>query len=375
MKIKFAKPYFSEIEINKLNAVAKQDILVHGKEVSSFENNFSSFCKSNYSLATSSCTTALFMAYKYFNIQKGDEVIVPAQTHVATVQPIVFFNAKPVFVDSKIEDGNINEELIERKINKKTKGISIVHFLGYPVNISKIKKLCKKYNLFLIEDCALSVGAKYKNQHVGTFGDFGCFSFYPVKHITTSEGGMLITQRKDKFNFGKNIRALGVNREFHSRKIPGQYDVKALGLNFRLNEFSSALGNVQLKKINEILRIRKNNFNFLYERIKKLGKFRLFVYDNKDYQNSYYCLSLILPKNISRIKFINFLNSKGVQTSIYYPSIVPNFTFYKKLYGLDSNLFPIAHEISTRSVALPVGPHLNIENMNYIYMTIKQFFK
>ncbi len=373
MKIKFAKPFFSNVEIAKLNKVAKQDILVHGNEVKNFEKNFSHFTDSKYSLATSSCTTALFMAYNFYNLKKNDEVIVPAQTHVATVQPIVFFGAKPVFIDSNIETGNIDENLIESKINKKTRGISIVHFLGYPANISKIKKICKKYKLFLIEDCALALGAKYKNQHVGTFGDFGCFSFYPVKHITTSEGGMLLTQNDSKNIYAKNFRALGVNREFHSRKIPGQYDVKSMGLNFRLNEFSSAIGNVQLKKINNILNLRKKNFNYLYEKIKKLNKFKLFNYE-KDYTNSFYCISIILPKTISRIKLIKYLNSNNIQTSIYYPSIIPNFTYYKKMFNIDHKLYPNAHEISSRSIALPVGPHLNLKDMEYIYNAIKRFF-
>ena len=374
MKIKFAKPFFSKQEINTITRVAQQDILVHGKEVKNFEQVFSNFTQSKYALASTSCTTALLMAYKYFNIKKGDEIIVPAQTHVATVQPIEFFDAKPVFVDSNDYDGNIDVNLIEKKINKKTRGISIVHFLGYPVEMDKLIKICKKYKLFLIEDCALAVGAKFKGQHVGTFGDFGCFSFYPVKHITTTEGGMITFQTKLKNNFITNMRALGVNRDFQNRKIPGQYDVKAVGLNFRLNEISSSLGSVQMKKVDKILKIRGKNFNFLYKKLQQINEIKLFTYNNKDCTNSFYCLSIILSKNISRTKFIKYLISKNIQTSIYYPSIIPNFTFYRNKYNLNINNYKNSHMISTRSVALPVGPHLSIRNMEYIYKTIMKYF-
>ena len=133
-------------------------------------------------------------------LKKGDEVILPSQTHVATAHSIEITGAKPIFVDSDdAQTGNIDIKKIKKKINSRTKAICVVHFLGKPVDMDKISKLTKKHNLYLIEDCALALGAKFKNKHVGTYGDFSAFSFYPAKHITTADGGMLGIKKKVLF--------------------------------------------------------------------------------------------------------------------------------------------------------------------------------
>ena len=186
---------------------------------------------------------------------------------------------------------------------------------------------------------------------------------------------MITLQSKEKNDYISSMRALGVNRDFQNRKIPGQYDVKSVGLNFRLNEISSTLGIVQMSKINKILKIREANFNYLYKKLKEISEISLFNYNDKECTNSYYCLSIMLPKDTSRLKLISYLNAKNIQTSIYYPSIIPNFTYYKKKYKININKFYNSHKISTRSIALPVGPHLNIKNMHFIYKTIKEYFK
>ena len=196
MKIEFGKPFIDQKERNLVNKILKQPILVHGRYTEDFERNFCSFTKSKYAVSVSSCTAGLHMGYLALGIREGDEVIVTSQSHVATAHAIEYVGAKPIFVDCDLKFGNIDINLIESKITKKTKAISIVHFLGMPVDMIHLKKITKKYNLFLIEDCALAVGAKIGKKHVGTFGDIGSFSFYPVKHITTIEGGMITTQKK-----------------------------------------------------------------------------------------------------------------------------------------------------------------------------------
>ena len=153
-------------------------------------------------------------------IKKSDEVIVSSQTHVATAHAIELTGARAIFIDSELKTGNINIDHIKSRINKKTKAISVVHYLGIPVFMDKIMRLAKKYDLLVLEDCALALGSKYKNKHVGLHGDAGVFSFYPAKHMTTAEGGMIILKNKSLYQKIKMIRGIGVNKAFDQRKYP-----------------------------------------------------------------------------------------------------------------------------------------------------------
>ena len=151
---------------------------------------------------------------------------------MATAHAIEIAGGKPVFIDSDDNlTGNIDVNKIEKKINSRTKAICVVHFLGKPVEMDKVVQIAKRNNLYVIEDCALALGAKFKNKHVGTFGDFSAFSFYPAKHITTADGGMLGIKNKKFYEKAKLIKAFGVTKRFQERKVPGEYDVKYLGIN------------------------------------------------------------------------------------------------------------------------------------------------
>ena len=193
----------------------------------------------------------LHLACIAIGLKKGDEVIVPAQTHAATAHAAELTGAKVIFADVDPINGNILVSEILKKINKKTKCIIIVHMTGYPCEMDKIVNICKKNNIKLIEDCAHAIGTKFQNKHAGTFGTCGVFSFYPTKQITTGEGGILITNKKDLINKVKVLKALGVNTPPELRKKQGIYDVTNLGLNYRLTDFQAALA------IGQILRYKK----------------------------------------------------------------------------------------------------------------------
>jgi perosamine synthetase len=210
----------------------------------------------------------MHLVYFALGIGKGDEVIVPAQTHISTAHAVELTGAKPVFVDCDLKTGNISASDIEKKINKKTKAIAVVHFLGIPVNILEIKKIAKKNNIFILEDCALAIGARYNNKHVGTIGDVGVFSFYPVKHFTTGEGGIIITKNKRLSKKLKLLRAFGVNKTFSERK-KGLYNSNYLGLNYRMSEIHAAIGCSQIKKLPSFLKQRKINFDLMYKKISR----------------------------------------------------------------------------------------------------------
>ena len=211
-KIPFARPNISKKEITEVSKTLKSPILVHGPKIIEFENEFQKFTKAPYAVSVSSCTAGMHLIYFTLGLGAGDEVLLPSQSHVATAHAIELTGAKPVFIDVDDLTGNIDVKNIEKFINKKTKAIAIVHFLGIPVDMPKIISIAKKHNLFVLEDCALSLGGRVKNKHTGLLGDAGVFSFYPVKHITTAEGGMIILKNKKLAEKLKLNKAFGVNR-------------------------------------------------------------------------------------------------------------------------------------------------------------------
>jgi perosamine synthetase len=375
MYIPFGLPTIGAQEKKLVNKVLSQPILAHGKQTKEFELEFKKFTNAKYALTTSSCTAGMHLFYMANNIKDGDEVIMPAQTHVATAHAIEAVGAKPIFIDSDNKTGNIDIKKIENAITKKTKVITVVHFVGIPVNMIEICKIAKKYNLLVLEDCALSLGAKINNIHTGLWGDAGVFSFYPVKHITTGEGGMIISKDKKLKKKLAKLKSLGINKNFNDRKTPGLYDCDSFGLNLRMSELNSAIGKIQLKKIKSILNLRKKNFNYLSSRLKYLNSIRVIKNNEKNLKSSNYCLVIILKNKIlvnNRNEIIKYLNKKGIGTSIYYPNPVPYMSFYKKKYKLPNNLFLNAKEISNDSISLPIGPHLNQKKLNFIFLNLKK---
>ncbi len=376
-KIPFGFPLINKAEKLEIRKVLTGYILAHGPRTKRFEKEFCNFTKAPHAISVSSCTTGMHLVYEALNISRGDEVLVPAQTHVATAHAIEHAGAKPIFIDCDYKTGNIDPKKIEQKITKKTKAITVVHFLGLPVEFFEIKKIAKKYNLKIIEDCALSLGAKAKNVHTGLLGDAGIFSFYPVKHITTGEGGMIITKNKNLAKKLRIMRALGVDKSFNERKIPGMYDAKYLGYNYRLSELQSALGIHQIKKVKYFLKIRKRNFEYLYKKLINLKNLRILPSKYKYYEGSFYCMSIILNKKYKKYRknIISLLNKKGIGTSIYYPQPVPRMSYYKKKYNYNKKLFKNSEEISDCSICLPVGAHVSIKDCNYIIKIINAIFK
>ena len=378
MKIPFGLPFIGKEEKNIVKNVLSQPILAHGNQTKKFENNFKKFTKSNYALSTSSCTAGMHLFYLAIGVKKGDEIILPTQTHVATAHAIEAVGGKPIFVDSNFLTGNIDVDEIEKKITKKTKVITVVHFVGIPANMIEICKIARKYKLYVLEDCALSLGSRIKNIHTGLWGDAGVFSFYPVKHITTGEGGMIISKNSKLEKKIKSLKSLGINKNFLDRNTPGLYDCKSFGLNLRMSEINSAIGNVQIKKIPKILKLRALNFKYLKQKLDQFGKsIKIIQNQNKFFSSSNYCLVMVLIEKklySNRKKIIKFLNNSGIGTSIYYPHPVSHMSYYKRKYNIKKNSFINAQEISNNSISLPIGPHLTKKKLDYIYKKLKIIF-
>ena len=371
--IPFGKPIIGEEEKQAVLEVLNGSILVHGPRSKQFEADFGAFTKARNAVSVSSCTAAMHLYYFYLGIGPGDEVIVPAQTHAATAHTVELTGAKPVFVDSDRATGNIDAEQAEYAITENTRVITVVHFLGTPVNMERIMAVARKHNLRVLEDCALAIGTTYKGIHAGLHGDVGCFSFYPVKHMTTAEGGMLITNNEDVAVSISKQKAFGVDRHIGERELPGMYDVKTLGFNYRLNEIQAVLGIEQLKRIDSFLKKREENYLRLEEGLKEIDEIEQFQSSHDEYQSSYYCLSILLNESLSkkRYEIINYFKENGIGTSIYYPKPVPHMTYYREKYGYSETSYPEAARVSYSSIALPVGPHLGVEDMEYICVVLK----
>lgn len=348
-------------------------ILVHGPRATQFENDFAAWTGSPHAITVSSCTAGMHLVWFTLGIGPGDEVIVPAQTHAATSHTVLLTGATPIFVDSEAETGNINIEAIAAAIGPRTKAIAVVHYLGMPVDMTPVMALAKRHGLFVLEDCALAVGTRLDGIHAGMLGDVGVFSFYPVKHMTTAEGGMIITKHADLAAKLRIKKAFGVDKAMHERKVPGIYDVVDLGYNYRMNEIQAAIGIEQLKKVGNFLDRRAENFAALDAGLRDVEPLQLFRADGGRFKSSHYCFNMMLPEPWAarRTDIILKLNARGIGTSVHYPGPVPQMSYYREKFGHKPSDHPVAGWISTCSVALPVGPHLNRNDMSRIVDAVK----
>jgi len=374
MKIPFGKPLIGSEEKAAVMEVLESPILVHGQKAIDFEEAFAEYTKAPHAVSVSSCTAGMHLIYFTLGYGPGDEVIVPAQTHVATAHAVELTGARAVFVDVDPLTGNIDIDQIEAAISPRTKAIAVVHYLGVPVDMPRVSALAKRHGLFLLEDCALAPGTWLDDVHAGLHGDAGVFSFYPVKHLTTAEGGMIILKDGELAGRLRHLKAFGVNRTHGERKIPGMYDAVALGFNYRMSEIHAAIGIEQMKKLPSFLVRRRENHERLETGLKGVSAVTILPQPiDKRFCSSHYCLGLMLDEKIAdkRPILMEALGEKGVGTSIYYPQPVPRMTYYRERYGYEEKRFASAAAISDRIVALPVGPHLGLSEMDYILESIE----
>jgi perosamine synthetase len=376
-KIPFGRPWITDAEKNAVLQVLSGDVLTHGPQAHAFEKEFAAFIGGGHCLTTSSGMAALHLAYWQLGIGAGDEVIVAAQTHVATAHAVEFVGAKPVFADCDRVTGNMDPAKIEALITPRTRAIGLVHYAGIPCDMDAIMAIAERHKLKVIEDCALALGTRWRGKHAGLFGDAAIVSFYPVKHITTGDGGMFVTRHADLAAKVAKARAFGVDRTFGERAIPGVYDVPTLGINYRMSDINSAIGRKQLERLNIMLDKRRNNFQRLKAALSKLENVSILDVQAKHAENSHYCLTAVLEGDVGtkRNALVAKLNAAGVGTSVYYPHPVPRLKYYQDKYGYNPSHFPNAARISDCAIALPVGPHVGDEDMDYIARNFAQALK
>ncbi len=368
LDIPFGRPWITDEERCAVMDVLRGHILTHGPNCKAFEEGFVEMMGGGGAVTTSSCMASLHLSWINLGVGRGDEVILPSTTHVATAHAVALCGATPVFVDSDPATGNMRLDDIEAKITPNTKAIGLVHYIGIPMDMAEVMKIADGHGLCVVEDCALGVGARVDGKHVGLFGHTGSYSFYPVKHITCGEGGMLVSKDAGLIKEIANFRGFHYDKSQPQPKPPGLYDVDGLGMNYRMSEMQAALGRVQLGKIPEILRIRRDNFAALKAGLNDIDGVRVLDSTEKRLESSHYCVIAVLEGELAekRDSLALSLNAMGVGTSIYYPHPIGRLSYYREKFGYDASRFQVAEQLADHAVALPCGPHLGLEDMRNI---------
>ncbi len=346
-----------------LNKIFASGNFIKGSILEEFEREFAKFIGSRYCTGVASGTDALYLSLLSLGIKKEDEVILPVNTFIATVYAVLYTGAKPVFIDIDPETFNINSELIESKITSNTKAIIPVHLYGLPAEMDRIMKISGKHRLFVIEDACQAHGAVYKGKSVGTFGDLAAFSFYPSKNLgACGDGGAIVTNSAKLNKLIKSLSEYG---------FTSKYTYNRIGINSRLDNIQAAILKVKLKYLNQWNKKRRALANY-YSKI--LNKEMPFIKTPVIGNNSFSTYHLYVIRTPRRTKLAKFLSSRRIQTMIHYP--IP-LHLQKSLtcLGYKKGDFPVAEEISTDILSLPLYPELTNKQQDYVVESIKIFFK
>ena len=357
----------NESEKKELLSVISSGWFTEAKKTKKFEKMFANFTGSKYACAVTSGTAGLYLALNALGIKNKDEVIVPDLTFVASPNSIYANNAKPVLTDIERNTLNLDPNLVEKKISKKTKAIMAVNFNGRTSNIKILKEIAKKNNLRLIEDAAHSLGSYFSGKHQGTMSDIGVFSFSTPKIITTGQGGMIVTNNKNLFkkcmalkDFGREIGA--------KKKMMSAFNHQTIGYNFKFTEFQAAVGISQMRKLKKRMKIKKNMFKVYHELLKDINEIEFIQTDLSNITP--WMMDILIKTKGKKLKLINFLNKNNIESRIFYPPI-HRLSIYKK----SDKKFPVTTNISDRGLWLPSSVTLKEGDIIKISNLIKKFFQ
>lgn len=394
---------FDEEEINNAICAARDCWWTEGRWAKQFETDFKKFLGVKYvslvnSGSSANLVTVASLTSKIFGdcrLKPGDEFITTPVAFPTTVNPGIQYGLIPVFVDSQLENLNIDASKIEKAITKKTKLIMIAHTLGKPFNLDKIVKLAKKYNLWLIEDCCDALGSRYNGQLVGTFGDIATFSFYPAHQITTGEGGAVITNNPLIHKSIRQFRDWGrdcwcdtgkddtCGKRFKRKlgNLPYGYDHKysysQIGYNLKLTDFQAAIGVAQLKKLPRFIKTRQRNYRNLYQFFQKYKKYFLLMKENKDEEISYFGFPLIVQTKapFTRNQLTEYLEKNKIGTRNVFSGNLLRHPAYLKLKNKykGAGSMKNADSVMNNAFWLGVYPGITGEMLGYVKKTIREF--
>lgn len=372
--IPYGKQTISEDDINSVIKVLKSDFLTTGPTIKEFEDEIASYCGVKYCVAVSNGTAALHLSSLVL-LEKNDKVLSTPNSFLATSNSILYVNAKPIFVDIQ-EDGNIDLDLCEEELKKDSsiKAIYVVHFSGNPVNQRKLQYLKETYNIKILEDCAHSIGAKIDGIKAGSCANSDCsiFSFHPVKHITTGEGGAITTNSKELYEKLLLLRNHGMSLK--ANIAPLHYDMIELGFNYRLGDISCALGLSQLKKLDSFLYLRRSIAKRYDDFFSKTNFIKpLYPFTNNSAYHLYVIKIDFEKLNIDKKEFVLKMKENNIGLQLHYIPINKQ-PYYKNL-GYGDEITPLMDEYYKKAISLPIYPNLTHEEQNYVCEKILEILK
>jgi len=367
-KISLSKPDITEKEQKAVLEVLKTSSLSLGKKYLEFEKIVAKFVGVKHAVTVNSGTSGLHLIIRALGIGEGDEVITTPFSFIASSNCILFEKAKPVFVDIDEKTFNIDVKKIEEKITKKTKAILAVDVFSQPADWQELKRIAKKHKLFLIEDSAEALGSEYMGKKCGSFGDAGIFAFYPNKQITTGEGGIILTNNKKIADFCRSSANQG------RKVVDGKWlEHIMLGYNYRLDEMSCALGIVQMQRIKEIIKKRVKVADLYNKKLKNIEGLET-PHIKPGNQLSWFVYVIKLADKFGGKKKDNIMAEmvkRGIQCGKYFQTIHLQ-PFYKKEFGYKEGSFPIAENISKRTIALPFHSNLSEKEIDFVVENLKK---
>ncbi len=356
-----------KVILKSVDKSLSSESIFFGNELNKFESEFNKLNKSKFGLAVGSGTEALYIALKCFNIGFGDEVITVSNSAIPTVSAINSTGAKATFVDIR-DDYLIDPEKIIKKINKKTKAIIPVHLYGHPCDMEKICKIANRYKLKVIEDCAQAQGATIKNKYVGTFGDAGCFSFYPTKILGAyGDGGFITVKSKNICEKMKRIRFYGIEKNNKKNKFYGKYYSNEPGVNSRIDEVQLAILNIKIKQVKKNIKTRLNIANFYNKELKDTS-----LKLPKVLKNNKHVFHLYTVYHKKRETIIKKLNRANIKINIYYPYPIHQMKGYKKNFNSNKDRLPITEKLSKGIFSLPLYPEISDKDLFKITKNLKK---
>lgn len=378
-KIPITRPFIGDEELEALRAPLESGWLVQGPEVAKFEDSFSRFTGAKHSAATSSCTTALHLAVAALGLKSGDEVIVPAFTWVATPNVVEYMGATPIFCDINLATFNIDPDAIEHLVTSRTVGIIPVHLFGLSADMDPILAVARRHGLWVVEDAACGLGASYRDRHVGTLGDVGCFSFHPRKSITTGEGGMVTTASPETDSKVRSLRDHGASRSDLDRHVATagfllpSYD--DLGYNYRMTDLQAALGVVQMTRADWILSRRRaiaGRYDTALASIPWLIRPQVpagYVHGYQSYVGLYApeapSMDSLAQLNGRRNELMQALEDQGIATrqGTHAPVLLG---YYTRRYGLKPEAYPSSVMADRLSISLPLYAQMTEEEIDRV---------
>ena len=406
IRIPYGRQWIDEADIEEVVEILKSDFLTQGPKVEEFENKLASYCDSRYAVAVSNGTAALHLACLAVNIKEGERVISTPNTFVASTNCVLFCGGKPEFIDIDPRTANIDAEKIENFLGTlnyetiaNTKAIIPVHFAGLPCNMNKIKEIAIKHDLIIIEDACHALGAEYKHNgewfKVGSckHSDMVVFSFHPVKHITTGEGGAILTNSLELYEKLLSLRSHGItkdpqgftneylafdNTSSSGKKLPNPwyYEMHDLGYNYRITDIQCALGISQLKRINENIERRRSITSMYNDAFKDLCGIQVPMETEKERSSCHlYVLQIDFEKiGKSRTGAMYELRQKGIGTQVHYIPVYLQ-PYYKERFHYDSDNYPVTERYYNRCLSLPLYPKMNDSEVDYVIEQVLNIFK